>query len=112
MRSRSRRRTPPHGPVLTRVAVRDIPAHAAELPQAGEEAARAGKEAAARTERMKQRRPRVDLRRVAGAAWAAVYPMGVLGPYTGLAHSPGGSRPRPSSAPSLQPSPSTALPLF
>jgi len=35
------------------------------LPQAGEEVARAGKEAAARTERMKQRTPRVDLRRVA-----------------------------------------------
>ena len=35
------------------------------LPQAGEEEARAGKEAAARTERMKQRTPRVDLRRVA-----------------------------------------------
>ena len=32
-------------------------------------------------------------------------------PYTGLAHSSGGSRPRPSSAPSLQLSPSTALPF-
>jgi hypothetical protein len=31
---------------------------------------------------------------------------------TGLAHSSGGSRPRPSSAPPLQPSPSTGLPFF
>jgi len=37
---------------------------------------------------------------------------GCSAPYTGLAHNSGGSRPRPSSVPSLQPSPSTALSFF
>ncbi len=37
---------------------------------------------------------------------------GCSAPYTGLAHSSGGSRPQPSSAPPLQPSPSTGLPFF
>ena len=38
--------------------------------------------------------------------------MGVLGPYIGLAHNSGGSRPQPSLAPSRHPSPSTGLPFF
>jgi hypothetical protein len=39
-------------------------------------------------------------------------PWGCSAPYTGLAHCWGGPRPRPSSAPALQPSPSTGLPFF
>ncbi|HEX5749567.1 MAG TPA: hypothetical protein VFZ09_25280 [Archangium sp.] len=41
------------------------------------------------------------------AAWAGVYPMGLRGFSSRLAHCSGDPRPRPSSTPSLQPSPST-----
>ena len=43
------------------------------------------------------------------AAWAGVYPKGLRGFSTRLAHCSGGPRQRPSSAPALQPSPSTGL---